>query len=422
MLDYSTRLSFWIVLAALALTCAACSGSRTITKKGTPETPAVQAVKTHQLLAEAIADARHTGDGTINLYLDEKPNVIQVGDLAVLEGRALLDDRTVIWSSNSGEMGSTAPLNQTVGEPNTFSPEPVIAGERTTVPGLSSAIIGMSPGDRKTVTLAAAEAFGEVRPELFRRLPLKRSFPVELTLSRETFESRFGKAAVVGEPVAALPYVSSRVADIRDDGVHVVFSAKDGARFEESFGSVSIAVRHDGIEATLAPRVGSPFAIGKQQGVIASVGDRFFTVNLNHPLAGEAVTLELNIREIAKASRLGKTVIHWTDDFNDGMDRAAGEHKPAVLVLYAGWCSWSQKLLTESFTDPRVNYMSDRFVWMKIDSDKERGFKEIFAQESYPTVLVLDDAGDVLQRLDGYRTPLQLAKALERVLSDLEKT
>ena len=72
MLDYSTRLSFWIVLAALALTCAACSGSRTITKKGTPETPAVQAVKTHQLLAEAIADARHTGDGTINLYLDEK--------------------------------------------------------------------------------------------------------------------------------------------------------------------------------------------------------------------------------------------------------------------------------------------------------------------------------------------------------------
>ncbi|GAB4261237.1 MAG: peptidylprolyl isomerase [Deferrisomatales bacterium] len=39
-------------------------------------------------------------------------------------------------------------------------------GERQVIPGFESAVVGMEPGERKTVTIAAADAYGPSDPEL----------------------------------------------------------------------------------------------------------------------------------------------------------------------------------------------------------------------------------------------------------------
>jgi thioredoxin-like negative regulator of GroEL len=85
-------------------------------------------------------------------------------------------------------------------------------------------------------------------------------------------------------------------------------------------------------------------------------------------------------------------------------------------VLYAGWCSWSKKLLTESLEDPRIKQMKDRFVWVKVDSDKEQAFKEAYQQNGFPMVVVLNSKGDVVKKIDGYRDAAALKKELEGVL------
>ena len=405
-------------LAGIILALSACSGSQLAVKRAPTEN-----VPTDAMLAAAIENARQTGKTEVNIYLDEDPEVIQAGDLAVLEGRARLNGQTIIWSSDNTEMALASGAGTGNGKNMPAGVlEPVIAGERTTVPGLSREIIGMGIGDEKTVTLAPADAFGESRPELIRRLPCEKTFPRTLELKREVFESRFGKAPVIGEPMVSMPYVDSRVTAIREGLVRIAFSAEDGKIFKENFGAVSITVEEDRIEAALAPVVGAPFTIGRQRGYISAVEDGFFEVDLNHPLAGKSVTLELKIEDLIKASRLQDLTVDWIEDFGEGMERAVGEHKPTVLVLYAGWCDWSRKLLTESFVDPRVAFMSDRFVWVKVDSDREQGLKEMFGQESYPTVLVMDAAGEVIQRLDGYKDPLLLGKTLQKVLLDLEKS
>ena len=421
MKQYHWRGPDWKVFAAVAIICVGCGGPQRSIRNDSSSISRAEAEQVHHRLADAIENARRTGDAKVNIYLDEDPKVIQAGDLAVLEALVRLDDHTIIWSTDSGEMTSPSTVvRERAIDEWAGTPEPVVAGERTTIPGLSIEILGMSPGEEKTVTLAPKRAFGENRPELIRRLPLIRTFPRELTLSAETFVKRFGKEPAVGDSVVSFPYVKPQVKAIEDGMVHVVFSAEDGKVFEADYGSVTVTVNDKHVEATLAPKIGSTFIIGRQQGLISSVGDRFFTVDLNHPLAGRPVTLELKIHDLVKASRLETMTIDWLEDFTEGMDRSASEHKPAVLVLYAGWCTWSRKLIEESLQDSRVSYLSDRFIWMKIDSDEERGLKEMFDQESYPTIIVMNSVGDVVRRLDGYKDPLVLGKTLQRVLLDLK--
>jgi peptidylprolyl isomerase len=44
-------------------------------------------------------------------------------------------------------------------------------GSGQVVPGFDSAVTGMAVGERKTVTIPAAEAYGDARPELVQRVP-----------------------------------------------------------------------------------------------------------------------------------------------------------------------------------------------------------------------------------------------------------
>ena len=49
-------------------------------------------------------------------------------------------------------------------------PLEVKLGERSVIPGVEAALVGMTPGEDKTVTVSAAEAYGAHRPELVQQV------------------------------------------------------------------------------------------------------------------------------------------------------------------------------------------------------------------------------------------------------------
>jgi FKBP-type peptidyl-prolyl cis-trans isomerase 2 len=55
------------------------------------------------------------------------------------------------------------------------------AGSRDVMPGLSTGVIGMVPGEHKRLTLQPAEAFGDIQPELVREIP-RAHIPKRITL------------------------------------------------------------------------------------------------------------------------------------------------------------------------------------------------------------------------------------------------
>ncbi len=55
------------------------------------------------------------------------------------------------------------------------------AGGRGVMPGLSTGVIGMTPGEQKRLTLQPAEAYGPVQPDLVKEIP-RAQIPKRITL------------------------------------------------------------------------------------------------------------------------------------------------------------------------------------------------------------------------------------------------
>ncbi|HEY5974822.1 MAG TPA: peptidylprolyl isomerase [Geobacteraceae bacterium] len=81
---------------------------------------------------------------------------VKQGDKVKVDYTGRLEDGTVFDSSECQDDGcdcSSGPLEFTV-------------GEGQVIPGFESAVLGMSPGEEKTVTIPVAEAYGEHQEEL----------------------------------------------------------------------------------------------------------------------------------------------------------------------------------------------------------------------------------------------------------------
>ena len=188
--------------------------------------------------------------------------------------------------------------------------------------------------------------------------------------------------------------------------------AKSGERFEESLGTTEVKVEGETVSLNLTPRLGAPFEIKGQQGRIVSSDGTNFTVDFNHPLAGKSVVLDLQVVSLVKASDLDAMQIEWIDNHDKGIALARQTGKPAVVVLYADWCAFCKRLFTESLQDPRVRELKDRFVWIKINSDANPGFKEMYGQNGFPLIILLDSEGKVIHKIDGFRDALAFREEL----------
>jgi peptidylprolyl isomerase len=65
-------------------------------------------------------------------------------------------------------------------------PLAVMIGSAQLFPGLEDRILGMAPGETRTITIPAEDAYGERRPELVRTMPRERLPPeLDLEVGRE---------------------------------------------------------------------------------------------------------------------------------------------------------------------------------------------------------------------------------------------
>ena len=106
----------------------------------------------------------------------------------------------------------------------------------------------------------------------------------------------------------------------------------------------------------------------------------------------------------------------WIDDYDLALKRAADEKKP-IVVNFSGsdWCGWCKKLDAQVFdTDIFRKGATNRYVLLMIDSPRDNSLLSEKAREQnpklvekyritgFPTVLVLDEKGEVLGQL-GYQ-------------------
>jgi FKBP-type peptidyl-prolyl cis-trans isomerase 2 len=301
-----------------------------------------------------------------------------------------------------------------------FAPEDVIAGRDGSIPGLGEAVVGMAPGEKKRVVLNPDKAYGPPDPAKRKEVPCVKSMPKTIRMSPQEYVGDFHSFPIGGKEVAITPYFKAAVVEITEQFALLDCHAKDGERFEESFGTVEIKVGEQNVSMVLTPRLGSSFPVkeGQLWKIVATEGATF-TVDSNNPLAGMPITVDLEIASVTRAAQLDSLQIQWVEDYDKGIALAREQKKPAVIVLYADWCGFCKKLFSETLQDARVKTFDDRFVWIKVNSGANQKYKDMYGQNGFPLIVILNREGQPLDRLDGFKDAVALRDELVKTSKTL---
>jgi thiol-disulfide isomerase/thioredoxin len=101
--------------------------------------------------------------------------------------------------------------------------------------------------------------------------------------------------------------------------------------------------------------------------------------------------------------------IVWQRNPHEAGELARSGNKLIVVDVFTDWCGWCKKMDQEIYTDSRVAALSRENIFLKLNAE-DGGEGEAFAQwagvTSYPTTVILDSAGHIVDRKIGFvRTP-----------------
>lgn len=104
------------------------------------------------------------------------------------------------------------------------------------------------------------------------------------------------------------------------------------------------------------------------------------------------------------------------------LDKAKSKNKLVYIDIGTKWCLPCQLMKEDVYTDDALGkYMNDNFINYLVDAEKGEGpdLKVMFDIKSYPTLLIVNDRGQVISKKTGamyHRELRQMAKdALQKI-------
>lgn len=339
------------------------------------------------------------------------------GDIVELQMTARFRDGSLLYTTDESVGNSTGiPKARTFKKPSYYGADAIIAGKTAPINGLAKSVLGMTKGQEKQLVLPPKDAFGVRDPKRVVVMQRVQRVPGVFQVPVGEFAQRFGGEPVVGKALTIVPYFKSRIQNVTDTFVTLENRFSGTKELQEKFGQVVVQEIPDGVQISLIPTLGAEFGTSKQMGRIVNVDETSFTVDYNHPDAGKEIVLDFQITSVVPFENVKTAVIPWETDHDSAFARARKDGKPVVILFYADWCKWCEKLQQETLIDPRVLMGSGEFVWVRINSDKEREYKRKYRQEDFPTVMVVAPDGRELDRIDGFKDAMYFSRALKFAL------
>jgi len=125
----------------------------------------------------------------------------------------------------------------------------------------------------------------------------------------------------------------------------------------------------------------------------------------------EEAEIDDHLAEDRRAARSGRTVA-FLSDYAEAKELAKANQKLLFLDFETEWCGPCHVMDEWVYTADVVVDASADFVAVKIDGDESPDLKELFEVEGYPTILIVNPDGEVLERRAGYMSVAEMTAFL----------
>lgn len=137
--------------------------------------------------------------------------------------------------------------------------------------------------------------------------------------------------------------------------------------------------------------------------------------------------------------------VKWYN-IEEAQKEAAAQHKKIMVKVYARWCGWCKEMDKSTFPNPHVaKILNESFIPVQFNSEQKtpviwsgKEYKLIRPKNSgpyhalaatwlngklsFPTIVILDENGNVIQSIAGYRKASEFEKIIAFFASNNYKT
>lgn len=107
--------------------------------------------------------------------------------------------------------------------------------------------------------------------------------------------------------------------------------------------------------------------------------------------------------------------INW-HGFDEGIAKGKQEGKKIYINFYSDLCQYCEEMEKKTFVDPSVvSYMSENFIAIRINSDREKKLAADFRVRGLPDNWFMKPDGEVIGHRPGYIPPDTFFKILQSV-------
>lgn len=163
---------------------------------------------------------------------------------------------------------------------------------------LAGLIVGLPVGERQTREIASGRMQEKKKGDYLLQVARVRQRTKEMRLKPGDYQARTGNAAQVGQSFTLDPAVPGRVSSVTESEVVVRFFAKAGDKVPTPFGEGTVKELPDRYEIVIDARQGTLVRSGGFVGRIASVDDRFITIDYSNPFGGETLLCDVLVESV----------------------------------------------------------------------------------------------------------------------------
>jgi thiol-disulfide isomerase/thioredoxin len=99
--------------------------------------------------------------------------------------------------------------------------------------------------------------------------------------------------------------------------------------------------------------------------------------------------------------------------YDDALAQAKRENKQVLVDFMAQWCGWCKRLDADTFSNARVQALSQKYVFARVDTDKQPQISQRYHVTGFPTVVSLRADGTEVTRSVGYKGPQDFLRTFQ---------